>query len=170
MVKINIEKKKFLQWLITIIMFSGIGYFIIGIITMEHPRPPEYYKKNVALATILELHGLLKEPDLFNKIKDLDGNLNDSVRKQTLLELLGAKIEGDRIYVYTSGTKVVLGTVRKEYLTQDGRVILDPWGGPYIILKGGHYKSFFDIYSFGPNRKDEKGEGDDIANWKLKLP
>ncbi len=39
---------------------------------------------------------------------------------------------------------------------------VDPWGMPYRILadQGGR------AYSCGPNRQDEKGEGDDVASWK----
>jgi hypothetical protein len=44
---------------------------------------------------------------------------------------------------------------------------LDPWGNAYQYLKPGkHSKEPFEIYSFGPNGKDEDGGGDDIASWR----
>jgi hypothetical protein len=39
---------------------------------------------------------------------------------------------------------------------------IDPWGDPYQMLIGPTARA----YSFGPNRIDEHGEGDDIASWK----
>ncbi len=60
---------------------------------------------------------------------------------------------------------------------KDGRV-LDSWGNPLIYKnhvknwpknkddKNVHNKQGADVYSCGPNGKDEGGEGDDIGNWK----
>ena len=51
----------------------------------------------------------------------------------------------------------------------------DPWGNPWIYVNNvdgtapegwGQFEPYA-VYSFGPNGKDEKGEGDDIASWKL---
>ena len=47
---------------------------------------------------------------------------------------------------------------------------LDPWGQPYVYVSvnGGsptHRTRSYDLYSFGPNGKDEDGAGDDITNW-----
>ena len=39
---------------------------------------------------------------------------------------------------------------------------LDPWGEPYRISADPNVR----VYSCGPNRLDERGDGDDIANWK----
>jgi hypothetical protein len=51
-------------------------------------------------------------------------------------------------------------------LDKDGR-ICDPWGQPYRFLEPARYgQALFDLYSFGPNGKDEDGGGDDIASWK----
>jgi len=48
----------------------------------------------------------------------------------------------------------------------EGGAYLDPWGNPYVYNNPGtHNESFYDIYSFGLNSKDEQGEGDDINNW-----
>ena len=54
----------------------------------------------------------------------------------------------------------------KMYKTNKNGEILDIWGTPY------HYKYFgthnpltFDLQSYGKNRKDEKGKGDDLKNW-----
>jgi hypothetical protein len=55
-------------------------------------------------------------------------------------------------------------------------VLVDPWGTPWryvsardstgILRPGMHNEGSYDLWSCGPNRKDEKGAGDDIANWK----
>jgi len=39
---------------------------------------------------------------------------------------------------------------------------LDPWGEPYRISVDPKVR----VYSCGPNRLDEHGDGDDIASWK----
>ena len=39
---------------------------------------------------------------------------------------------------------------------------VDPWGVPYRML----VDCVARVYSCGPNRVDEHGEGDDIASWK----
>jgi len=39
---------------------------------------------------------------------------------------------------------------------------MDPWGEPYRMLVDGKAR----VYSCGPNRVDEHGEGDDITSWK----
>ena len=39
---------------------------------------------------------------------------------------------------------------------------LDPWGEPYRISVDPNVR----VYSCGPNRLDEQGDGDDIASWK----
>ncbi len=62
--------------------------------------------------------------------------------------------------------------------TKTALVLLDPWKNPWVYRewasvpaklkenqKEAHDKNRFDVYSFGPNGKDEKGEGDDIASW-----
>jgi len=55
----------------------------------------------------------------------------------------------------------------KVFLTDSNGAILDPWGIPYIYhYPGKHNRSSFDLYSCGRNRKDEKGRGDDLRNWK----
>jgi type II secretory pathway pseudopilin PulG len=39
---------------------------------------------------------------------------------------------------------------------------VDPWGQPYRMSVNGATH----VYSYGPNRIDEHGAGDDIASWK----
>ena len=39
---------------------------------------------------------------------------------------------------------------------------VDPWGEPYRISVDSQIR----VYSCGPNRLDEHGDGDDIAGWK----
>ncbi|MHC4662126.1 MAG: type II secretion system protein GspG [Planctomycetota bacterium] len=45
-------------------------------------------------------------------------------------------------------------------------MILDPWGSPYCYGSVGT-SSGFELYSVGPNRNDERGNGDDV---KIPLP
>jgi RNA polymerase sigma factor (sigma-70 family) len=46
--------------------------------------------------------------------------------------------------------------------------LLDAWGNSYRYLSPGkHSKAPFEIYSFGPNGKDDDGGGDDIASWSV---
>jgi len=58
---------------------------------------------------------------------------------------------------------------------RSGRVFVDFWGMPFRyrcawdangnVRPGIHNKESYDLWSCGPNRKDENGEGDDINNW-----
>ncbi len=55
--------------------------------------------------------------------------------------------------------------LKEDQLDEEGR-FLDPWGNPYQYrYPGVHRKYKFDLYSFGPNGKDDGGKGDDITNW-----
>ncbi|MFC1678804.1 HEAT repeat domain-containing protein [Elusimicrobiota bacterium] len=47
-----------------------------------------------------------------------------------------------------------------------GGELLDLWGNPYQYDPSPSHGAQFAIYSFGPNGKDEKGQGDDIASWR----
>ena len=61
------------------------------------------------------------------------------------------------------------GTQAKEYdRGEKNRALLDPWRNPYQFnLSDPKYNHFTcDIYSFGPDGKNDKGKGDDITNWK----
>ena len=43
----------------------------------------------------------------------------------------------------------------------------DPWNNKYrYIFPAKHGTKEFDIYSFGPNGKDDKGLDDDLTNWR----
>ena len=63
----------------------------------------------------------------------------------------------------------------KNQLNDKGEV-LDPWGHPFVYInntdksapKGWtpHRKNSFDLYSFGPDGKDDQGKGDDVHNWE----
>jgi len=49
---------------------------------------------------------------------------------------------------------------------KEGR-LCDPWGRPYRYLNPArHSKQPAELYSFGPDGKDDDGAGDDIASWK----
>ena len=41
---------------------------------------------------------------------------------------------------------------------------LDSWGMPYVLNLSGPDSP--QVYSFGKNKRDEKGNGDDVASWK----
>ena len=54
----------------------------------------------------------------------------------------------------------------KEGQLNDKGEFIDPWGNPYVYTyPGTHHKYKFDLYSFGPNGKDDQGKKDDITNW-----
>jgi hypothetical protein len=48
------------------------------------------------------------------------------------------------------------------YVMNAAGEFVDPWATSYRILTRPEQR----VYSCGPNRIDERGEGDDIANWK----
>ena len=57
----------------------------------------------------------------------------------------------------------------KEEELENGE-LLDSWGAPYLYISvnGGspkHRTRSYDVYSLGPNGKDEDGAGDDISSW-----
>ncbi len=41
---------------------------------------------------------------------------------------------------------------------------VDPWGNEYVYRVPGSHNSDYDLYSYGPDKKE--GGGDDIANWE----
>ena len=52
---------------------------------------------------------------------------------------------------------------------KDGEYI-DPWGKPYTYVSSTdgspeHRQTSYDLYSLGPNGKDDAGAGDDLVNW-----
>jgi general secretion pathway protein G len=43
----------------------------------------------------------------------------------------------------------------------------DPWGQPYVYSCPGKYGTkAYDLYSFGANQTDDRGEKDDVTNWR----
>jgi general secretion pathway protein G len=43
----------------------------------------------------------------------------------------------------------------------------DPWGQPYVYGCPGKYGTkAYDLYSFGANQTDDRGEKDDVTNWR----
>jgi general secretion pathway protein G len=51
-----------------------------------------------------------------------------------------------------------------QYLPSDAS-LKDPWGNPYQYkCPGDHNPEYFDLWSFGPDRKE--GTEDDIVNWR----
>ena len=52
----------------------------------------------------------------------------------------------------------------KSYEMNSTGEFIDPWGSPYHISCDGGPR----IYSDGPNRVDEFGQGDDITSWREK--
>ena len=49
-------------------------------------------------------------------------------------------------------------------LNERGEAI-DPWGKPLVYRSPGSKGAGFDLYSCGPNGRDEGGTGDDVGNW-----
>lgn len=50
---------------------------------------------------------------------------------------------------------------------EDIRGLKDPWDHDYEYNpEGKHNEGGFDLWSRGPNGKDDNGSGDDICNWK----
>ncbi|MBI3324183.1 MAG: type II secretion system protein GspG [Candidatus Omnitrophica bacterium] len=48
--------------------------------------------------------------------------------------------------------------------------MIDPWGKPYVFVSvnGGspqHRNRSYDLYSLGPDGKDDQGAHDDLVNW-----
>lgn len=42
---------------------------------------------------------------------------------------------------------------------------LDPWGNPYKYVFPSAHGVDYDLYSLGPDGKDDGGGGDDVTNW-----
>lgn len=57
-------------------------------------------------------------------------------------------------------------TVDELYPTYLEKSPRDPWDQPYQFTQPGEKNTLsFDLWSIGPNGKNEKGEGDDVKNW-----
>ena len=60
----------------------------------------------------------------------------------------------------------MFNSVDKARCNAEGR-LCDPWGNPYRYLcVSKHSHDPFEIYSFGPDGKDDDGKEDDIVSWK----
>ena len=82
-------------------------------------------------------------------------------------EEYGESPKGDRVSILRTlhndnPRKIVFLEISPKELSKEG-IYLDPWGTPYV----------FDLsnsspwaYSFGKNKRDEGGNGDDVASWK----
>jgi len=58
-------------------------------------------------------------------------------------------------------------SVDRARLDKQGR-LCDPWGRPYRYHRPArHIQAPMELYSVGPNGRDEGGQGDDIANWQV---
>ncbi|TET32895.1 MAG: type II secretion system protein GspG [Planctomycetota bacterium] len=50
---------------------------------------------------------------------------------------------------------------------RDGEIPIDPWGNPYVYERCyDNPKYEFKVISWGPNKEDDEGKGDDITNIK----
>lgn len=55
------------------------------------------------------------------------------------------------------------------YMDGDPSDLRDPWGKPFNYNGDGQFnKDKYDLWSNGPNGKNENGGGDDVKNWKEK--
>ena len=59
--------------------------------------------------------------------------------------------------------KIVFIAPEKKQISRDG-VFIDPWGSPYTF--GYSTPSYSWAYSFGKNKIDEGGRGDDVNSWE----
>jgi type II secretory pathway pseudopilin PulG len=67
-----------------------------------------------------------------------------------------------RILQNDNPRKIVFLEISPKELSKDG-IYLDPWGTPYVFVSS----SFSPwAYSFGKNKRDDGGNGDDAASWK----
>ena len=105
---------------------------------------------------------LLKiENDLANMINALENFKEDVHRYPSTKEGLDALMSQPRSSIEWRGP----------YITQPEltwkREIPDPWGSKYIYLYPAQYgDGAYDLYSCGKNKKDDRGQQDDISNWK----
>ena len=66
-------------------------------------------------------------------------------------------VEGD------NKRNVVFLEIKPQNISNDG-YFLDPWGTPYVLNLVNPSNLW--AYSFGKNKIDEGGNGDDVASWK----
>ena len=109
------------------------------------PEPPKPDLKKMARSQIEAITDSLKsfEADF--------GYLPHSVNRGMVNALSGGKRGGHYRF-------------DKSELNGSGEVI-DVWGNPLVYRSPGSKSSSFDLYSCGPNGRDDGGAGDDIGNW-----
>ena len=103
-------------------------------------------------------------------------DLRDTAKKQVADIALALKaFQADRGYLPHSLNRgmvnaLSMGRGRSYYrfnrseLNDRGEVI-DPWGHPLVYHSPGTKGAAFDLFSWGPDGKDDCGAGDDIGNW-----
>ncbi len=109
------------------------------------PEPPKPDKSEISRKQIKDLDAALKAFQAEN------GYLPHSVNSGMVVALSGGRRGG--FYRFN-----------REELNGRNEVI-DAWGNPLIYHSPGSKGAAFDLFSCGPNGKDDCGAGDDIGNW-----
>ena len=149
-----------------LVVISIIG-ILAGLGITAYPAVMKLAKKNKAKATIQSLELAIKQ--YYN---DFGVYPDDSSPKAVMNVLTGygeftdkpdPKITDNPDW---NGPYYAAKKNQFEY-NELNEALLDPWLSPYQFnLSDPQHNHFaFDIWSPGPNKKDEKGEGDDIKNW-----
>jgi len=136
---------------------------------LDHRESMDFHNARAALAALPYIAAQDSE-DLFQK---LHRHAIDIMRMEmkTIIEGLmwGKKKEGAYPSEATDEwvqTLQAYSRLNMSRLQVEGAV-LDVWGSPCRYLNPSrHGKQPVEVYSFGPNRKDEDGEGDDITSWE----
>ena len=80
------------------------------------------------------------------------------------LELIMDQYEMDNGRYPTGTNAEIMGALKKYLRNPQKGELKDIWGNPLVFISPGKHNAV-DIYSRGPNGRDEKGSGDDINNW-----
>lgn len=121
------------------------------------PQEKDKEKRAAGAALLIQLTKAAESYELDHAVYPTSGNAN-------LVKALRTKEGKARPYFEFA----------KDQLNEKGEV-LDPWGRPLVYVNNTDRsapkewtpvrKSSFDLYSFGPDGKDDKGKGDDLTNW-----
>jgi general secretion pathway protein G len=95
------------------------------------------------------------------QIKDLDAALKTF---QADTGYLPHSVNSGMVVALSSGRRAVYYRFNRDELNARNEAV-DVWGNPLIYHSPGRKGAAFDLFSCGPNGKDECGAGDDIGNW-----
>lgn len=105
------------------------------------------------------------KPDLKKITRDRIEAVANALRSfDSDLGYLPHSVNSGMVNALTSGKRGSYYRFDKAELNASGEVV-DAWGNPMVYRSPGSRGSKFDLYSTGPNGKDEGGAGDDVGNW-----